>query len=202
MTGSYRLKLAFAAVSCALALGISATSFAADVPKAKSSKPAAKAGAKSTAKKAPVVVLPAADNDQLEAAKLVYYGHYECELKQVVDITENAKDTGYVDVKHGKALYVMRPVLSSTGALRLEDVKGQTLMVQIANKSMLLDVKAGHRIVDDCVGAKQRELIEAAAKAKEAAAAASAASAATPASAPGQDVNGAMPYPPASAPVK
>ncbi len=198
MTVSRRFHLAFIAASCAFALGsIASASFAADAPKAKSSKPASKA-----AKKPPVVVLPAADNEQLEAAKLVYYGHYECELKQIVDITENAKDAGYVDVKHGKALYVMKPVLSSTGALRLEDVKGQTLMVQIANKSMLLDVKAGHRIVDDCISPKQHELIEAAAKAKEAAAAASAASAATPASAPGQDVNGATPYPPASAPVK
>ena len=198
MTGPRRFHLAFIAATCAFALGsIAPAAFAADAPPAKSSKgskPAPKA-----AKKPPIVVLPAADNEQLEAAKLVYYGHYECELKQVVDISENAKDTGYVDVKHGKVLYVMKPVLSSTGALRLEDVKGQTLMVQIANKSMLLDVKAGHRIVDDCVSPKQRELIEAAAKAKEAA---SAASAASPASAPGQDVNGAMPYPPASAPVK
>jgi hypothetical protein len=51
-------------------------------------------------------------------------------------------------------------------------------MVQIANKSMLLDVKGGHRLVDDCVSPKQRELIEDVAKAKEAEAAAAAASAA------------------------
>jgi hypothetical protein len=62
--------------------------------------------------------------------------------------------------------------------VRLEDVKGTTLMVQIANKSMLLDVKGGHRIVDECVSPKQRELIEAAARLKAAEAAASAASAA------------------------
>jgi len=47
--------------------------------------------------------------------------------------------------------------------------------VQIAAKSMLLNVKTGHRIVDDCISPKQRELIEAA-KASKAAAAASAAS--------------------------
>ena len=35
----------------------------------------------------------------------------------------------------------MKPVLSSTGAIRLEDVRGETLMVQIASKSMLLNVK-------------------------------------------------------------
>jgi hypothetical protein len=53
----------------------------------------------------------------------------------------------------------MKPVLSSTGAIRLEDVHGQTLMVQIASKSMLLDVKAGKRLVDECICPKQRELI-------------------------------------------
>ena len=46
-------------------------------------------------------------------------------------------------------------VLSSTGALRLEDVKGQALLLQIAYKSMLMDVKAGRRMVDECVHEKQ-----------------------------------------------
>jgi len=50
----------------------------------------------------------------------------------------------------------MKPVLSSTGALRLEDVKGVGLLIQIANKSMLMDTKAGKRLVDDCVHEKQR----------------------------------------------
>jgi hypothetical protein len=75
-------------------------------------------------------------------------------------------------VKHLKSVYVMKPVLSSTGAIRLEDVRGETLMVQIAAKSMLLNVKTGHRIVDACVSPKQRELMEAA-KVAEAAASAS-----------------------------
>ena len=67
------------------------------------------------------------------------------------------KAPGYIDVKFQKAVYTMKPVQSSTGALRLEDVKGKTLWLQIANKSMLMDVKAGHRIVDGCTHASQRE---------------------------------------------
>jgi len=137
----------------------------------KPAKPAAKPGAK---KPAPLV-LPDAGPEQLEAAQLVYYGHYDCELKQVVDIAANGQHAGYVDVKHGKATYLMKPVLSSTGAVRLEDVKGETLLVQIANKSMLLNVKQGRRIVDECVSPKQRELMEAAAQVTAADAAASAA---------------------------
>ena len=38
-------------------------------------------------------------------------------------------------------LRYVKPVLSHTGTLRLRDVTGRTLMIQIANKSML-DVKA------------------------------------------------------------
>jgi hypothetical protein len=165
-------------------------------PAKPAAKPAAKKPAKAAAKPAakkppPAAPLPEATPEQLSAAQLVYYGHYECEFKQVIDIASNSKNAGYVDVKHGKADYLMKPVLSSTGAVRLEDVKGETLMVQIANKSMLMNVKAGHRIVDECVSPQQRELTLAAARAKEAEAAASAA---RPASAP------ASSQPPTSAP--
>jgi hypothetical protein len=60
----------------------------------------------------------------------------------------------------------MKPVLSSTGALRLEDVTGRTLMIQIANKSMLLDTKIGQRLLDDCVHPEQEKLMAAAKAAK------------------------------------
>ena len=68
----------------------------------------------------------------------------------------NPKSPGYVDLTFKKAVYTMKAVQSSTGALRLEDVKGKTLLLQIANKSMLMDTKAGKRLVDDCVHEKQR----------------------------------------------
>ena len=103
----------------------------------------------------------AADAEQLVAAARVYYGVYDCEFNQSIDIAESSKFPAYVEVKHGKAKYLMKPVVSTTGAVRLEDVRGETLMVQIASKSMLLNVKSAQRLVDDCVSPKQRELIEA-----------------------------------------
>jgi hypothetical protein len=120
--------------------------------------PAAKPAAKAPAKKAapaPVVLAPA-DQAQLDAAERTYFGAYECDFKQSIDVGMNPKTPGYVDVKFGKTVYTMKPVLSSTGALRLEDVKGVGLLIQIANKSMLMDTKAGKRLVDDCVHEKQR----------------------------------------------
>ncbi len=149
-------------------------------------KPApAKVAKKAPVKKAPAEPAPptAATPEQIEAAQQVYYGTYDCEFKQTIDIVANPRHPSYVDVKHGKAGYLMKPVLSSTGAIRLEDVRGDTLMVQIASKSMLLNVKTAQRIVDDCVSPKQRELIEVARAEKAAAAASAAAPASLPASA-------------------
>ena len=151
-------------LALSLALGLaSASTMAADAAPAKpaAAKPAA-------AKKAPPKkvepTLPQADQTQLDAAERTLYGPYACEFDQTIDVSINPKFPGYVDVNFQKKIWTMKPVLSSTGALRLEDVKGATLLLQIANKSMLMDVKAGHRLVDGCVHEKQRAAAEAAAK--------------------------------------
>lgn len=128
-------------------------------PKAKSS---AKVHHKAAPK--PVDVAPAdATPEQVAAAQRVYYGNYDCEFKQSVDIERNSQYPAYVDVRNGKSHWLMRPVVSSTGAVRLEDVKGETLMVQIASKSMLLNVKTAQRVVDDCTCDEQRQFARTAA---------------------------------------
>src|SRR4051812_20335422 len=137
-----------------------------------SAKPAAKPAATKPARKAPpapVFTVPDAQPEQVKAAELVYYGAYDCEFQQTVEVSQSPKHSAYVDVKFSKGTWLMRPVLSSTGAIRLEDVHGETLMVQIASKSMLLNVKTAHRLVDDCVSQKQREMIAEAKAAKAAA---------------------------------
>ena len=138
---------------------------------AEPAKPAAKSAAKPTQIKIGFAI-PDAQPDQVKAAELVFYGAYDCEFQQSVSVGQNAKHPAYVDVKFGNATWLMKPVLSSTGAIRLEDVRGETLMVQIASKSMLLNVKAGKRLVDECICPKQRELIAEAKAAKASAEAA------------------------------
>jgi len=162
-------SVAGALIACAF---LSSTALAADAP-VKAAKPAAKSV---KAAPPPVFAVPDAQPDQVKAAELVYYGMYDCEFQQTVSITQSAKHSAYVDVRHGKNDWLMKPVLSSTGAVRLEDVRGETLMVQISSKSMLLNVKTAHRIVDDCISPKQREMI---AEAKAAKAAAEAGTAST-----------------------
>ncbi|WP_128001891.1 hypothetical protein [Piscinibacter defluvii] len=133
----------------------------------KAAKPApAKAAKAAPAKEAEP---PAASAEQLAAAERVYYGTYECEMGQTATVATMPKYPGYAEVKSGKQTWLMKPVASSTGAIRLEDLKERFLVIQIANKSMLFDSKTGQRVLDGCVNANQRE-VAAALKAQETAA--------------------------------
>ena len=127
-------------------------------PAAKATKPAAKAPAKAPAKTTAPMEAPLAkaDGEQLTAAGIAHLGDYACEFNQTVSVSATPKSDGYIDLRYKSQSWTMKPVLSSTGALRLEDVKGRMLMLQIANKSMLMDTKLGQRVVDDCVHEKQR----------------------------------------------
>jgi len=106
----------------------------------------------------PVAATPA----QLAAAERVFYGTYLCEFDKSVQVSSLPKFPGYAELRFGKSVYVMKPVASDTGAIRLEDVKGETLVVQIANKSMLLNVKTGQRLLDGCVNEKHTKVASAA----------------------------------------
>ena len=141
-------------VLIAAALAFSSVAWAADA--AKSAKPAA---AKRARKALAEPALPPALPEQIAAADRVYYGTYECEFNQEVHIERSPQQAAYIRLTSGKTTWLMKPVLSTTGAVRLEDVKGETLMVQISTKSMLLNVKTARRIVDDCISPRQRELI-------------------------------------------
>lgn len=95
--------------------------------------------------------LTVADQEQLIAAGQTYYGPYDCEFKQTLSIAKHPVE-GYVVVTFSSKAYTMKPVRSSTGAVRLEEVgNGPMLMVQIPTKSMLMDTVRGRRIVDACV---------------------------------------------------
>ena len=94
---------------------------------------------------------------------MAHYGDYACEFDQSLRVSVNSNTGGYVNVAFKGRTYVMKPVLSSTGALRLEDVTGRTLMIQIAEKSMLMDTKLGQRLVDECVHAEQSKVRQASA---------------------------------------
>lgn len=102
--------------------------------------------------------------EQLQAAELVYYGTHDCDDKQVIDVERDGRFPGYVTVKLKTQSWTMKPVASQTGAVRLEDVQGQTLLVQIPFKSMLMNVKTGQRMVDSCMHEVQKAASQEAAR--------------------------------------
>ncbi len=151
--------LSHLALAAALTLGLAhgqAAAQAAAPAKPAPAKATKPAPAKKAAPAAAAAALPAASPDQLAAAERTHFGNYICELDQSIDVGMNPKTPGYVDVSFKKKTYTMTPIVSSTGAVRLEEVKGGMLLIQIANKSMMMDSKVGQRVVDGCVHEKQR----------------------------------------------
>jgi hypothetical protein len=108
---------------------------------------------------------PPANESQIALADNVHTGRIECELDQHVNV-QPSKHAGYLTVSHAGQIYEMKPVQSPTGALRLEDVKGTALMLQLGNKSMIMNTKTGRRLVDGCEHSKQKEAMEAHNRAK------------------------------------
>lgn len=121
------------------------------------SSPSAKKNAKAGPAAAAPMQLAAATPEQLEAATRVYVGRSDCEFGQHVTVTPHPDHPGYFNVTLAGKTWVVRPLVSSTGALRMEDVRGQALYLQIADKSMLMNTALGYRVADNCVHPKHRE---------------------------------------------
>ncbi len=93
--------------------------------------------------------------DELAIAERVHQGQLPCELGASVRLEADASQPGYFYL-HGKGFrYRMHPIVTSTGAIRLEDQKAGAVWLQLANKSMLMDQHKGRRMADECANAEQ-----------------------------------------------
>ena len=99
--------------------------------------------------------------EELAIAEQVHVGDHPCELGQLMQVRADDKMPGYFDVRVQRKRYRMFPVLSRTGAIRLEDRKGEALLLQLSNKSMFIDQKAGRRLADECMSTAQAEVASA-----------------------------------------
>ena len=142
------------ALTAGMVLGMAAATFGPQLAHAAQIKQA-KVGKSALSEK--FAKLPEASADQLQAAERVLTGSYDCEFSKRISVDRNDANQGYFNLKFGKQAWVMKPVLTQTGTIRLEDVKGAALLIQILTKSMVMDVKAGHRMVDGCVHDVQRK---------------------------------------------
>lgn len=87
---------------------------------------------------------------ELSIAERVHVGHLPCELGASVQMTADSNTPGYFNLQGKGYKYRMKPVTTSTGAIRLEDEKAGAVWLQLANKSMLMDQKNGRRLADEC----------------------------------------------------
>jgi hypothetical protein len=127
-------------------------------------KPAASTGNKGLARSAqkaveentpieddPSITLTEADQ---EVAKQVYVGEMPCELGAKVNVRP-ARRTGLFVITTKGYRFLMHPVESRTGAIRLEDAKRGAMWLQLGNKSMLMSQKLGQRLADECQSPQQ-----------------------------------------------
>lgn len=161
------------AAAAALALPFSAVQAQTTTKKPAATKkaPAKKAPAKkSVAKKVPPKTARAVESNtpvepltkrlteaELAIAQRVYTGRIQCELGADITVTPDEKNPGFFNVAAGKQRYYMHPVESRTGAIRLEDGRAEAMMLQLGNKSMVLNQKLGQRVADDCQTAEQKQ---------------------------------------------
>ncbi|MHB1201284.1 MAG: hypothetical protein ACYCZ6_17390, partial [Polaromonas sp.] len=97
---------------------------------------------------------------ELAIAERVQVGLMPCELGASVTLASDPKAPGYFDMQGKNFKYRMFPVVTSTGAIRLEDQKAGAVWLQLANKSMLMNQKLGIRLADECKSPAQLAVAE------------------------------------------
>ena len=159
------------ALIAAVALALPFAAMAQDAATKPAAKPAAKTAAKAPAKKHQVTrraakaveevtpVSPETDvtlnEADLAVAQRVSTGKAQCELGADVTVTADEQKPGFFTITTKGQKYRMHPVESRTGAIRLEDPRAGAMWLQLGNKSMLMNQKAGLRIADECQTAAQ-----------------------------------------------
>lgn len=111
---------------------------------------------------APAVVSePSIAQERTSVAEQVHTGRMVCELGNSVNVTADSQNPGHFHVQMQKHIYHMSPVVSATGAIRLEDSQAGAMWLQLSNKSMLMNSKLGQRMADECQNSHQMAVAEA-----------------------------------------
>jgi hypothetical protein len=99
--------------------------------------------------------------NQLKIADRVLTGDATCDFDQVVSVLPIDGQPGHFRVTFKKVNYTVIPEETTSGAIRLEDKKAGIVWLQIPSKSMLMNARAGQRMVDGCMHAEQRAAMSA-----------------------------------------
>ncbi len=106
-----------------------------------------------------VPVQPLSDAEQA-VASAVHVGALPCELGQTVHLHPDQAAPGHFHLQTRTHRFHLRPVLTSTGAVRLEDAAQGAVWIQLSNKSMLMHQKLGRRLADECKSPMQQAVAE------------------------------------------
>jgi hypothetical protein len=98
---------------------------------------------------AAAVVVPQVQAVAPEAGE-VHTGRMVCELGNSVTVTADPHQPTRFVVQMKKNTYLMTPVETTTGAVRLEDAQAGAMWLQLPHKSMLMNSKLGQRMADEC----------------------------------------------------
>lgn len=109
---------------------------------------------------APVVAVAPLGEAEMAVAPHVYVGELPCELGQKVHLQADPAHPGYFHLQVKQQRFHLRPVPTSTGAVRLEDPAQGAVWLQLANKSMLMNQKLGRRMADECMSPVQQAMTE------------------------------------------
>ncbi len=93
----------------------------------------------------------------LQIAARVEQGRMTCELGHIVTVRQLAGAPGYFKVSTRQLEFLMAPVISVSGAIRIEDQKAGAFWLQLGHKSMLMSQKLGTRLADECVSPQQAQ---------------------------------------------
>ena len=85
----------------------------------------------------------------------VYTGPQACDAGVSVTLVPDASGSGYFNVAVKNRTYHMYPVVTLSGAVRLEDPREGAIWLQMSNKSMMMNQKTGSRLADDCINPAQ-----------------------------------------------
>jgi hypothetical protein len=155
------IRSSILAAACAAALSLSAAGAFAQAEAGTAPKKT-QAAKRTTVKTEPKGIVVTADSvetisiTQLEIANRVMTGTAQCEFEQTVNVQRIEDRPGHFKVGFRNASYTMVPQETTTGAVRLEDKKAGVVWLQIPAKSMLMNSKAGQRMVDGCMQKEQR----------------------------------------------
>lgn len=125
-----------------VAASLCGTSYAAEPTKSKSSKSAKSQSSSQHTKQA---------ENEPEPDVAQYKSHdYQCELGNSLTVFTHPEDDQHVAMRWKKRIYKLARVVTSTGALRFENVKNGLVWIGIPAKSMLLDAHKGQQLANEC----------------------------------------------------